>query len=110
MFARLQRWLFGSGAARNSGSARRIGTALIHQIAHGGIRQLSDEELMELVDYLLTTPQLRKPLHGNSRFMNSVASQYHRKRKLSARQRQAIYNILEKAYPHNLAVELRHFA
>lgn len=108
MFERLRRWLFGSIPA-GTGRARSVGTTLIHQIAHGGLRALSDEELMELIDYLLTTPQLRRPLRGNTRFLGSVAAQYHRKRQLTSRQRQAIYNILERAYPHNLAAELRRF-
>lgn len=109
MLAQLRAWLFGS-VPSHGGHARRMGTALIHQIAHGGLRTLSEEQLMQMVDYLLTTPPLRQPLRGNTRFLESVASQYHRKQQLSAKQLQAIYNILERAYPHNLAAELQRFS
>jgi len=108
MLDRMRTWLFGR-VPSGTGQARRIGTALLHQIAHGGVRELSEPDLMELVDYLLTTASLRSPLRGNTRFLSSVAAQYHKKRALSPKQRQAIYNILERAYPHNLAVELRRF-
>lgn len=64
-------------------------------------------DLMELVDFVLTTPQLRCPLRGNTRFLDSVAAQYHRKLQLSPKQRQATYNVLERAYPHNVAAELK---
>jgi hypothetical protein len=108
MFEQLRRWLFGGGSTR-AGRARRIGTSLIRRIAHGELRQLEEAQLMELVDFILTTPQLRYPLRGNTRFLDSVAAQYHRKRQLSARQLQAVFNILERAYPHNLAAELKRF-
>jgi hypothetical protein len=109
MLERLRTWLFGNIPA-HGGQARRLGTALIHQIAHGGLRTLKEEELMQMVDYLLTTPQLRYPLRGNTRFLESVAAQYHRKHELSPKQLQAVYNILERAYPHNLAAELKRFS
>jgi hypothetical protein len=109
MFDRLRRLLFGSISHSGRG-ARRVGTKLIDQIAHGELRTLDDSELMELVDYLLTRPQLRAPLRGNTRFLDSVAAQFHRKGCISSRQRQGVLNILERAYPHNLAAELRHFS
>jgi hypothetical protein len=109
LIARLRVWLFGNVPA-HGGKARRIGTALISQIAHGGLRALNEQQLIELVNYLLTSPPLRKPLRGNTRFLQSVSAQYSKKGSMSDKQRQAIYNILEKAYPHNLAAELRHFA
>jgi len=104
----IREFLFGY-QPRHGGQARKVGTALIHQIAHGGLRDLDVDRLMELVDFLLTTPQLRRPLRGNTRFLGSVAARYHRNRQLTQRQIQAIYNILERAYPHNLAAELRRF-
>ena len=109
MLERLRRLLFGS-VPRHGGGARRMGTRLIDRIAHGELRALEDAELMELVDYLLTRPQLRTPLRGNTRFLESVAAQFHRKETISIRQRQGILNILERAYPHNLAAELQRFS
>jgi hypothetical protein len=109
MFERLRKLLFGS-VPQHGQVARRVGTRLIDRIAHGELRTLEDAELMELVDYLLTRSQLRTPLRGNTRFLESVAAQFHRKRAISARQRQGILNILERAYPHNLAAELRRFS
>jgi hypothetical protein len=37
-----------------------------------------------------------------------VSAQYSKKGTISDKQRQAIYNVLERAYPHNLAYVLRH--
>jgi len=105
---RLRSWLFGA-TPYHGGEARRIGTSLIEKLVHGQLQQLDDDELLRLVDFLLTTSQLRVPLRGNSRFLESVSARYHRRRQLSSKQRQAIYNILERAYPHNLAAELRRF-
>lgn len=108
LIARLREWLFGS-VPPHGGGARRLGTALIEKITFGKLRELSQNELMTLVDFLLTNSQLRRPLRGNTRFLESVASQYHRKRALTSKQLQAVYNILERAYPHNLAAELKRF-
>ena len=108
MLTRLRAWLFGR-EPEGAGTARQVGTRLIHQISHGGLRDLGDSELMDLVDYLLTTPQLRYPLRGSTRFLQSVAAQYHRNRSISPKQRQGILNVLEQAYPHNLAAELKRF-
>jgi hypothetical protein len=102
---RLRERLFGSHV-RHGGAARRAGTRLVEEIITGGARGLSDDLLMNLVDELLTIPQLRRPLHGNTRFLSSVAAQYHRKGKISGRQRAGILNVLERAYPHNLVAEL----
>lgn len=102
---RIREWLFGPIPVGRS-SSRLIATSLIQQIAHGGLRSLSDERLMALVDLLLDNPGLRTALRGNARFLESVSRQYGKKRQISARQRQALYNILERAYPHNLAAEL----
>jgi hypothetical protein len=103
---RMREWLFGP-VRTTHGSPRMVATSLIQQIAHGGLRSLSDEQLMALVDMLLDEHGLRTGLRGNARFMQSVSRQYSRKRQISAKQRHAIYNILERAYPHNLAAELR---
>ena len=85
---------------------REQATTLIRKLAHGELRRLSDPELVDLAGVLLSTPHLREPLRGNARFLESVAAQYARKRTLSVKQRFALYNILERAYPHNLAVHL----
>lgn len=106
--SRIKEWLFGT-VPHHGGHARGVGTALIDRIANGGLRNLDESQLMDLVNFLLTTPQLRRPLRGNARFLQSVSSGYSRKRSISPAQRQAIYNILEKAYPHNLAAELGRF-
>ena len=108
LWYRLRLWLFGY-TPPHGGGARRIGTALIDRIAHGHLQELTDDDLMLLVEYLITNRPLRTPLRGNTRFLDSVAAQYHRKGQISAKQRQAILNILERAYPHNLAAELRRF-
>ena len=102
-------WLFGT-VPHHGGRARGIGTALIDRIVNGGLRGLDSDQLMQLVNFLLTTPQLRRPLRGNARFLQSVSASYSKKNVLSAAQRQAILNILERAYPHNLAAELNRFA
>jgi hypothetical protein len=105
----IREWLFGPVRASTT-SPRMMATSLIQQIAHGGIRPLSDEHLMALVDMVLDDSGLRRGLRGNVRFLESVSQQYARKRQVSARQRQALYNVLERAYPHNLAAELRNIA
>src|SRR5689334_10373237 len=103
---RLKVWLFGA-VPHHGGAARRVGTALLGQLSAGGIRSLDTPALMELVNYILTSAPLRKPLHGNTRFLQSVSAQYSKKGTISDKQRHAIYNVLERAYPHNLAYVLR---
>lgn len=103
---RIREWLFGPVRA-GSGSPRLMATSLIQQIAHGGVRNLTDDHLMALVDLVLSHQGLRRGLRGNARFLESVSRQHARKGEISPRQRQAIHNILERAYPHNLAAELR---
>ena len=104
---RIRTWLLGT-VPHHGGAARRVGTALLAQLSTGGLRSLDTPALMELVNYLLTSPPLRRPLHGNTRFLQSVSAQYSKKGTISDKQRQAIYNVLERAYPHNLAYVLRH--
>ena len=79
---------------------------LVDRIVSGGLRQLSDDELVQVVSTLLNQPTYRAALRGNARFLESVATSYAKKRAISMRQREAVYNILERAYPHNLIVEL----
>jgi len=102
---RVREWLFGPIPTRHS-SSKLVATSLIQQIAHGGVRSLSDEGLLALVEMILQAPGLRIALRGNVRFLESVSAQYGKKSTISAKQRQALYNILERAYPHNLAAEL----
>jgi hypothetical protein len=104
---RLRAWLFGT-SPRPLRSARRQAAALIGRIAEGGLRALRDDELMDLVDLLLEHPEFRVPLRGNVRFLDSVSRQYAAKQRITQKQRSAIHNVLERAYPHNLAVELRY--
>ena len=79
---------------------------LADRIVNGGLRQLSDGELVQVVSTLLNQPTYRAALRGNARFLESVTTSYTKKRAISMRQREAVYNILERAYPHNLIVEL----
>lgn len=106
LWLRLREVFFGSASVRGI-TGKAAATTLIDQIAHGGLRSLSDEKLMSLVDLLLNTPAMRVPLRGNARFLDSVSRQWSKKTTISPRQRNGILNILEKAYPHNLAAELR---
>ena len=106
IWLRLREVFFGSASVRGV-TGKSAATTLIDQIVHGGLRSLSDQRLMSLVDLLLGTPNMRIPLRGNTRFLDSVSHQWAKKATISPRQRNGILNILEKAYPHNLAAELR---
>jgi len=109
-FERFRAWLFGTRPQafdRRFEGSRGIATGLIHRIAHGGLRGLPDAELMHVVDAVLSNPELRAGLYGNTRFLMSVARQWTRRRTISARQRQGLLNVLERAYPHNLAALLQ---
>jgi hypothetical protein len=105
-WSRLQEWLFGTGSVKPR-TTKATATQLIDQIAHGGVAVLSDERLMALVDLLLNEPGLRVALRGNVRFLGSVSRQWAKKSHISARQRQGVLNVVQRAYPHNLAAELR---
>jgi hypothetical protein len=91
---------------RQGTGVRADAPRLVDRIVNGGLRQLSDAELMQVVVTLLNTPTYRTALRGNARFLESVSTSYAKKRSISMRQREALYNILERAYPHNLIVEL----
>lgn len=106
---RLREWLFGSAAVRAS-TPKSTATFLIDQIAHGSVRTLPDDRLMALVDLLLDQPGLRAGLRGNTRFLESVSRQWAKRQQITPRQRQGILNVLERAYPHNLAAELRNLS
>jgi hypothetical protein len=90
---------------RSAANAARNPIDLVRHLADGGLRRLSDDDLARLVAFLVSDPTYRTPLRGNAKFCESVTRQYERKRTLSYKQRQAIYNILERAYPHNLVVD-----
>ena len=75
-----------------------------------GLGSLGTAELVELTEFLLTNRPLRRALRGNTRFLESVCAQYRRKGRLSGKQRTGVLNILERAYPHNLAAELQRFS
>jgi len=104
---RIRQWLFGSKSVRPA-TTKATATALIDRIAHGGLRGLSDQDLMDVVELLLANFGLRTGLRGNVRFLDSVLRQWGRKGTISPRQRQGILNVLERAYPHNLAAVLRY--
>lgn len=105
---RLKEWLFGRIPSRTV-TPRKVGATLLKKLSEDGdgIRALTDSELMDLVTYLLTNRSLRRPLYGSTDFMSSVAAQYRKKGRISAKQRKGVLNVLERAYPHNLAAELR---
>jgi hypothetical protein len=103
---RLRDHLFGT-RPRHGGGARAAGRSLLAALLDGQVARLDDRELMNLIDELLTHPQLRRPLRGNTRFLGSVARGFHRRHSLTPNQRVAVLRVLEKAYPHNLAGELR---
>ena len=106
LWLKLREVFFGSASVRGI-TGKAAATNLIDQIVHGGLRSLADGQLMSLVELLVTTPAMRTPLRGSTRFLDSVTRQWRTKRTISPRQRQGILNILERAYPHNLAAELR---
>lgn len=101
----LRQWLYDRSAI--APSARRDAVELIGKSSSGQLRRLADEELAALVGTLLASREYRTALRGNVRFLDSVSKQYAKKRSFSLKQRYALYNILERAYPHNLAAELR---
>ncbi len=102
---RLREMLFGSRVS-HGGTARSFGKGMLQELETQGLCSLSDEDLISLVEYLLTHKELRRPLRGNARFLQSVAAQYRRRGNVTAKQRQGVLNVLERAYPHSLAAEL----
>lgn len=106
LWDRFRVWLYGPTLG-SAGSAKRDATELIARIAHRGLQGLSDEELMQVVEVVARRDELRVPLRGNVRFIDSVLAQWERKGSITLRQRVGLMNILERAYPHNLAAELR---
>ena len=107
-FDRIRAVLFGTIPSRGV-TPRAFGASLLNKLADGenGLRNLTDDELMEVVQYLLTNRSLRRPLQGSEPFLTSVASHYRKRRDITPKQRIGIFNVLERAYPHNLAAELR---
>ena len=96
-------WTIESSSFNSQGSVRQY---LAHSQSSTTF-DLRDEDLISLVEYLLTNGTLRRPLQGNVRFLQSVAVRFRRRNTLSLKQREGILKILLKAYPHNLAHELR---
>ncbi len=101
----LRTWLFGAPAPATP-AARVDATALLEKLLHGSLRELGDPDLMQLVGAILDSPALQEGLRGNRRFMMSVHGRWQRLGRLSPKQRSAIFNILERAYPHNLAATM----
>jgi hypothetical protein len=109
---RIRAWIGGRPTPHNehaSTKTARDPITLVKHLADGGLRRLSDAELAQLLGVLLGDPGYRVPLRGNAKFLESVERQYRRNGLLSYKQRQAIYNVLERAYPHNLVVERGRF-
>jgi hypothetical protein len=108
---RVRAWIFGRSATESprEQNVARHPVDLVRHLSDGGLRRLSDDELAQLLTLLLGDPAYRAPLRGNTKFLESVDRQYRRKRSLTYKQRQAIYNVLERAYPHNLVVERGRF-
>lgn len=105
----LREWLFGV-QPDHGGHARRLGSELVAKLTSTGLAGLAPDQLVDLVEFLLTNSALRRPLRANTRFLQNVTSRYRRNGRLSAKQIQAIRNILERAYPHNLAAELTRYS
>jgi hypothetical protein len=101
----LRDWLYRKPATPSS--PKRDAVELISKLTSGELRRLSDDELNQLIRVLLTTAGHRTALRGNVRFLESVTNGYAKRGSFTFKQRQAVYNILERAYPHNLAAELR---
>lgn len=102
---RLREWLHGKPAT-NTPAERRDATQLVATLLDGELRRLSDQDLGALIEVLLGTPTYRTALRGNARFLESVARRFAKTGEISYKQRYAIYNVLERAYPHNLAAGL----
>lgn len=96
----------GNASTRGATGIRSDAPQLVQRIVNGGIRKLSDADLMQVVSALLNHATYRAALRGNARFLESVSRSYAKKRTITMKQREALYNILERAYPHNLIVEL----
>ncbi len=106
MWTRLKRWLLGT-PAREDPPVHRVSRQVLDNVVAQRVSLLDDEGLVTLVELVLTTPMMRKALHGNERFLRSVAMQYRKKRCLSPRQRRGVLNVLERAYGHNLAYQIQ---
>lgn len=97
--------LFGSLAPPDP-AGRRDATTLLRQLAEGQVRRLPDEDLVALIDELASDSRYKIALRGNTRFLGSVAKHYAKRRQITVKQRYAVYNILERAFPHNLPSDL----
>lgn len=104
-FGALRDWLYRRPTIGMS--PKRDAVELIGKLTAGDLRRLTDEELNDLISTLLKTSGHRTALRGNVRFLESVTKGYARRKSFTFKQRYAVYNILERAYPHNLAAELR---
>lgn len=100
----LRGWLYGNAAKVTS---RRDAVELIGKASSGELRRLTDQSLYDVIQVLLSVSGYRTALRGNVRFLESVSKSYTKRRRFTLKQRYALYNILERAYPHNLAAELR---
>lgn len=105
MFGFLRR-LFGKQQPSHRGVQVRDTTKVVQMVLDGGLRRLSDAELDAFVGALLRDARARAAMQGNRRFLESVHARFARKPTLTAKQRRALYNILERAMPHNLVAGL----
>lgn len=106
LLQRLLNGLFGRRASVVTRTRRDI-AALLKQLREGQVRRLKDEELIALVEELSHDPQYGSALRGNTRFLASVAARYAKRGAITIKQRYAVYNILERAFPHNLGNAVR---
>lgn len=105
ILARLRQWLFNARPTVQREQRRDV-TKLLQQLVEGQVRRVSDDDLIALVEELGADPRYKVALRGNTRFLRSVATHFARKRRLTMKQRYAVYNILERAFPRNLPADL----
>lgn len=106
MIGRLLARLFRNRAKDARAESVASVTEIVQRFLNGDLRRLSDRELAVLLEHLLGEPAIKKSLRGNARFMGSLALSYRRNGRLSLKQRQGLYNVLERALPHNLVAGL----
>lgn len=106
MIKRLLQKLFGTPAPDPRTQSVLSVTAVVTRFLNGEVRRLSDPELSLLLEHLLQDPAISRSLHGNARFIGSVVKGFRRHGRLTMKQRTGIYNVLERALPHNIVAGL----
>lgn len=106
MIRRFLQRIFGVRRSESRAEVVHSTTEVVKRFLNGDLRRMSDNELGLLLEHLLRDPAINRSLHGNARFIESVARGYRRHGRLSLKQRQALYNVLERALPHNVIAGL----